>query len=571
MQGPVDLTSPEFKLMNQRLIRLLRSLVCRGATLIALAALWATLPFAANASACGGEGQQPCSVASAQFVGQKPSSCPNGSFFDPIDGGSCWQCPSGSRRTISHVKSRDACEVPAHQAFSSARRHGRGTGLLGTDCPRGQFWDPNGSCWSCPANSSRSVHAVTSDRACARAVPVVRMHAIAAGSLACPSDSFFDRIDGGTCWRCPNGYSRTASQVKAGDACAASLLAGLGTQFGACSQGHVNIGGTCRRVGRCGASGQRPCLLGERVPSCNANLREDFKRKVCVALRPGETPFVAGLSSLSEFYGDALRATCRQTLGALNIPAQTQLAMGANCSKNVIAGAACEVMVEAAGGNVASSVGAVAAATAMPAQFRDQVDRAYRSAPCNGYAEMTAPATRHGGGRGALGTDCARNQFWDPNGSCYSCPEGFTRTLNPVTSPAACVDRLGGEVLRSACSSFVAVDRMIGDSAKCAVEVMESGVFLSKPLDFQSASREYCMATGEFAYSLYSLLAKVNETPQRKEQQLTSSLQRLIAAVQRDTERVRRVGGIALAGADTIGRGVNLIDRFHDLRHCSTR
>lgn len=557
--------------MNHCPIQSSRSFVLRSPALAALAVLLALFTITADASNCGGDGQQPCTVAPAKFVGKKPSGCPSGSFFDLIDGGSCWQCPSGSRRTIFHVKSKDACEVPAHQAFSAATRHARGTGLLRTDCPRGQFWDPNGYCWSCPSNARRTVHAVTSGKACARTVPVKRSHAKAAGSLACPRDSFFDLIDGGTCWSCPSGYSRTMSHVKAGDACAASLLAGLGTGFGACSAGHVNIGGTCSRVGNCGANGQRPCLLGERVPSCNANLREDFKRNQCVALKPGESPFVAGLASLSEFYGDALRAACRQTLGAINVPSQTQLAMGANCSKNVIAGAACEVMVEAAGGNVASTVGGVASATAMPAQFKDQVDRAYRSAPCNGYAEKTAPATHHGRGRGALGTDCGRGQFWDPNGNCYSCPEGFARTLNPVTSGAACVDKLGGEILRGACSTFVAVDRMFGDSAKCAVEVMESGVFLSQKLDFQSASQEYCMATGEFAYSLYSLLAKVGESPQRKEQQLTSSLQRLIAAVKRDTERARRVGGIALAGANTVGQGKNVIDRFHDLRHCSAR
>jgi hypothetical protein len=28
------------------------------------------------------------------------------------------------------------------------------------------------------------------------------------------------------------------------------------------------------------------------------------------------------------------------------------------------------------------------------------------------------------------------------------------------------------------------------------------------------------------------------------------------------------VGGIVLAGADTVGQGKNVIDRFHDLRHC---
>jgi hypothetical protein len=534
----------------------------------AMAAVWALFSPAAGAANCGGDGQRPCTVAPSQFAGKKPSQCPTGAFFDLIDGGSCWRCPAGSRRTVFHVKSKDACEVPAHEKFSSASRHGRGKGLLRTDCARGQFFDPNGYCWSCPSGYRRTAHPVTSGRACAATVRAGRSHASAAGSLACPQGSFFDLIDGGTCWRCPSGYSRTLSHVKAGDACAAAPLAGLGAAFGACNQGHVNIGGACSRIGQCGASGQRPCLLGERIPSCNANLREDFKRNVCVALKPGETPFLAGLASLSELYGDTLRAVCRQSLGVLNIPAQTPLAMGANCSKDVIAGAACEVMVETAGGNAADSVGSAISATAMPAQFKAETDRAYQTAPCNAYAEKTAPAQRHGRGHGAIGTDCGPGQFWDPNGSCYSCSKGYTRTLNPVTSPAACVDKFGGEVVRSACSVYKAVDRMFGDSAKCAVEVMESGAFLSQKLDFQSASREYCMATGEFAYSIYSLVAAAHESPKKKEEKLTSSLQRLIAAVKRDTASARRALDLTMKGVDVGSQGRNVVDRFNDLRYC---
>jgi hypothetical protein len=534
-----------------------------------MAGVLAVFAMAAGAADCGGDGQRPCTVAAAQFVGKKASACPQGAFFDPIDGGTCWRCPSGSRRTVFHVKSKDACEVPAHEDFESATRHGRGKGVLRTDCARGQFWDPNGYCWSCPSGYRRTAHPVTSDKACADTVGASRKHAQAAGSLACPQGSFFDLIDGGTCWSCPGGYSRTASHVKAGDACAAAPLAGLGAGFGACNQGYVNIGGTCSRHGQCGASGQRPCLLGERTPSCIANLREDFKRNVCVGLRPGETPFLAGLASLSEFYGDTLRATCREGLGVLNIPAQTQLAMGANCSKNVIAGAACEVMVEAAGGNAAATVGSAVSDTAMPAQFKAEVDGAYRSSPCNGYAEKTAPAQGYGRGRGPLGTDCAAGQFWDPNGNCYSCPKGYTRTLNPVTSREACVDKLGGEIVRSACSVYKAVDSMFGDSAKCAVEVMESGVFLSEKLDFQSASREYCMATGEFAYSVYTLVSAVQQSPKAKEEKLTSSLQRLIAAVKRDTAQARRVADLTLKSADVAGQGKNVVDRFNDMRYCS--
>ena len=253
----------------------------------------------------------------------------------------------------------------------------------------------------------------------------------------CPAGAFFDPIDGGTCWRCPQGY---------------------------------------------GASGQRPCLLGERNPLCNANLKENFKRNVCEPLRPGESPFFGGLASLASVYGDALRGLCRETLGAIDVPSHTQLAMGANCSKNVFVGAACDWLAEQSGAGVASAANTVLSAGPAATQFKQQVDRAYASAPCSGYAEKLAPATRHGRGGGAIGTDCQPGQFWDPNGSCYSCPRSYTRTLNPVDSPGACVDKLGGEIAHSTCSVFVAAERTFGDGAKCAVEVMQSGVFVTQPL-----------------------------------------------------------------------------------------
>jgi len=111
-------------------------------------------------------------------------------------------------------------------------------------------------------------------------------------------------------------------------------------------------------------------------------------------------------------------------------------------------------------------------------------------------------------------------------------------------------------------------NRTFGQGAKCAVEVMESGVFLSQPLDFQSASREYCMATGEFAYAVYDLVAAVQKTPQQKEEKLTTALQRLIAAVKRDTAGARRFGDIAMKTATVAGEGKNTADRLDDLAQC---
>lgn len=133
-------------------------------------------------------------------------------------------------------------------------------------------------------------------------------------------------------------------------------------------------------------------------------------------------------------------------------------------------------------------------------------------------------------------------------------------------TPKACVDNFGGELARSSCSVFTAADRTFGQSAKCAVEVMESGVFLSQPLDFASASREYCMATGELAYAVYDLVAPAPRTPQQKADKLDTTLKRLIAALKRETAQARRYGDIAVKTAGVAGAGG--VDRFNDLVHC---
>jgi hypothetical protein len=76
------------------------------------------------------------------------------------------------------------------------------------------------------------------------------------------------------------------------------------------------------------------------------------------------------------------------------------------------------------------------------------------------------------------------------------------------------------------------------------------------------------MATGEFAYAVYDLVAAVQKTPQQKQEKLDTSLQRLIAAVKRDTAQARRYGEITVKTASAAGEGKNTIDRFNDLVQC---
>ncbi len=98
------------------------------------------------------------------------------------------------------------------------------------------------------------------------------------GGLPCPQGSFLD-VGKGECWSCPKDYNRSAiSAVDKPKACQAQ---------NACAPGNVSVGNpvagyTCYKKNACGKAGQRPCLVAERVPSCNKGLAEDFVANACV-------------------------------------------------------------------------------------------------------------------------------------------------------------------------------------------------------------------------------------------------------------------------------------------------
>ncbi len=142
--------------------------------------------------------------------------CGSGEFED---NGACFTCPSGTTRTVFAVTSDKACERAGGDIFKPATRHGKGRGLLGTDCNGGQFFDPNGYCYSCPQGYNRTAHPVTSGKACSQRVHAEFMRATRVRNAAkCPSGSFYD-ITKGTCYSCPSGYNRTVFPIDGAKAC----------------------------------------------------------------------------------------------------------------------------------------------------------------------------------------------------------------------------------------------------------------------------------------------------------------------------------------------------------------
>ena len=152
----------------------------------------------------------------ASFLFKK--GCPAGAFFDPRNGGECWSCPSGYRRTIYKVYGSNACGRQGSPR-SKATFHGK---VSKRTCKSaGGFYDPRngGECWSCPAGTTRNITPVTSASACIKSTPHTVAPAILVKKVGCPRGSFFDIVDGGTCWQCPDHTNRSVHHVKGNKAC----------------------------------------------------------------------------------------------------------------------------------------------------------------------------------------------------------------------------------------------------------------------------------------------------------------------------------------------------------------
>lgn len=108
-----------------------------------------------------------------------------------------------------------------------------GAYALSMNCPKG-FYDPiyGGTCWSCPADTDgkggwiRSATAVTKDDACWRIPkestgPAINVKKEKTLAWDCPSGSFWDGYNWGSCWKCSDPTPRrTAAPVYAANACA---------------------------------------------------------------------------------------------------------------------------------------------------------------------------------------------------------------------------------------------------------------------------------------------------------------------------------------------------------------
>ncbi len=106
-------------------------------------------------NACGKIGKK---ATSAIFKGRQ---CPDqDAFRDPRNGGECWKCPEDYNRTANAVTGKAACKTSF--AFEPAVQRGD------LKCEPGQIFDmiDGGTCWTCPEGAKRTWFSIKSAKAC---------------------------------------------------------------------------------------------------------------------------------------------------------------------------------------------------------------------------------------------------------------------------------------------------------------------------------------------------------------------------------------------------------------------
>ncbi len=106
-------------------------------------------------NACGKIGKK------AQAAIFKGRTCPEGSVRDPRNGGECWNCPEDYNRTGNPVTGAKACKTSF--TFASAIEKSD------LKCAPGQIFDfvDGGTCWTCPQGAKRTFfHGIKTAKAC---------------------------------------------------------------------------------------------------------------------------------------------------------------------------------------------------------------------------------------------------------------------------------------------------------------------------------------------------------------------------------------------------------------------
>jgi hypothetical protein len=144
-----------------------------------------------------------------------------------LSGAKSWSGPlvvGGGWAASRVIPTRPSYEAPAI-ATASRPAWTRGTFVGKWPCPKG-FRDPRngGECWTCPGGYSRTVFPVNGAKACSGTSGGAYGRASRGKKTAwagdCKSPYFWDAYQWGACWKCPSGYDRViGTHISSSKAC----------------------------------------------------------------------------------------------------------------------------------------------------------------------------------------------------------------------------------------------------------------------------------------------------------------------------------------------------------------
>ena len=233
----------------------------------------------------------------AGFLG---ADCKKGEIYD-VGEGACFTCPAGYFRSGAPITASNACTLD-REKLVAAKSHGK----LAATCPSGQFSDPNGKCYSCPAGYDRSGHSIDSAKACSKEGKEKFSRATLESKHCDPAEGKFPDL--GQCWQCPAGYDRGILPVTSPAACvtnAAEIAAAEFLEPWGCDESKgefwdsYNKGGS--KLGTCWSCPDQFSRGMSSVTSKNACESNDFRWKNDPYPEPGLLGLIKSGSNTSPF------------------------------------------------------------------------------------------------------------------------------------------------------------------------------------------------------------------------------------------------------------------------------
>lgn len=146
--------------------------------------------------------------------------CPKGTHFSARKGGQCWDCPSGTKRTLLPITGKKACKKKSRKLYKRAasikkdKKACKNAGLI---------WRKK-QCWSCAGGYKRSLSGITSAKACVRKIKAKHYKAKYVQDFGCGIGLYMSIKKFGQCFKCPAGHKfRTINKLTGPKACTNSF------------------------------------------------------------------------------------------------------------------------------------------------------------------------------------------------------------------------------------------------------------------------------------------------------------------------------------------------------------